>query len=411
MIRGRARLPTAVLLTALSLAPACDRADPTAIHDLQDLASPAAPGSGEPNLFALGERVYLSWLEPLPGGEYALRFAAGDGTGWSEARTIATGADFFVNWADFPSVVALPDGRLAAHWLVRSGPGTYAYDVHLSQSHDGGRSWSPGVVPHRDGTQTEHGFASLFPWHDGHLAAVWLDGRNFEGAPAHGDHASGPEMMLRQTTFAPDGTLGPETVLDGRICDCCQTAVALTSRGPLVAYRDRSPDEIRDISVVRYDGGRWSEPRPVHRDGWQIPGCPVNGPAAAARGERVAVAWFTAAQERPRVYIAFSDDAGSRFASPVRLDGGDPLGRVDVVLLDDGDALVSWIERVGDGAEIRLRRVTRAGRAGPHATLSATAAARAAGFPRIARLGDRLVIAWTQPGDPREVRTVVARLR
>ena len=29
----------------------------------------------------------------------------------------------------------------------------------------------------------------------------------------------------------------------------------------LVAYRDRSESEVRDISVVRFAGGRWSEPQ------------------------------------------------------------------------------------------------------------------------------------------------------
>jgi hypothetical protein len=37
-------------------------------------------------------------------------------------------------------MVALPDGSLAAHWLVKSGSGTYAYDVNISRSFDGGKT-------------------------------------------------------------------------------------------------------------------------------------------------------------------------------------------------------------------------------------------------------------------------------
>jgi hypothetical protein len=379
--------------------------------ELRSLDSPAGAGSGEPNLAARDGRVFLSWLEPAGEGVHALRFAVRDDTAWSRPRTIAAGSGFFVNWADFPSVAALPDGRLAAHWLVRSGPGRYAYDVHIATSADGGETWSPSVVPHRDGTETEHGFASLFPWHDGTLAAVWLDGRNFAGAADDHGHGSGADMTLRFTTIGADGAAAPETLLDPRICECCQTSAALTARGPIVVYRDRSTEEVRDISIVRFADGAWTAPRTVHRDGWQITGCPVNGPAAAAEGDRVAVAWFTAANDSPRVHVAFSADAGASFAVPARVDDGDPIGRVDLVLLDNGDALVSWVERVGEEAEIRLRRVSPAGARGTARTISGTAAARASGFPRMVRNGDELVIAWTEAGDPSHVRTAVARLR
>jgi hypothetical protein len=407
------RLPIATLVLLVPLvAAACRGQSSDAVLDLQEVASVAAPGSGEPNLSTGPDGgIYLSWIEPHGDGQHAVRFARWEDAGWSEPRTIAVGSNFFVNWADFPSVVALPDGRLAAHWLVRSGPGTYAYDVHIAQSADGGRNWSTGLVPHRDGTQTEHGFASLFPAGDGRLSAVWLDGRNFADAAGEEGHGSGAEMTLRYTTISADGVLDGETVLDERICDCCQTSVALTSQGPLVAYRDRSPDEIRDISVVRRISGQWTAPQAVHRDGWHIPGCPVNGPAAAARGERVVVAWFTAADENPRVHLAISADAGATFGAPVRVDDGDPIGRVDVVMLDNGDALVSWLERVGEGAEIRLRRVSAAGEARESWLIGGTSAARASGFPRMARSGDTLVFAWTEPGEPSQVRTAIARLR
>lgn len=60
---------------------------------------------------------------------------------------------------------------------MKNGPGPYAYDVHISRSNDGDASWSRPLVPHRDGTATEHGFVSLFTTQDASLAAVWLDGR------------------------------------------------------------------------------------------------------------------------------------------------------------------------------------------------------------------------------------------
>ncbi|CAN5840701.1 hypothetical protein BH23GEM7_BH23GEM7_01210 [soil metagenome] len=391
---------------------AADSRESTPFTTLEELASPAAPASAQPSLAAVGDRVYLSWLEPQ-GEEHALRVAVREGESWSEPHTVARGTNFFVNWADFPSLAALPDGTLAAHWLVRSGPRSYDYDVHIALSPDGGRSWSRPAVPHRDGTQSEHGFVSLFAAPQGGLGAVWLDGRETAATAGaeHDGHGSGGSMTLRFTTLGPDGGLGPEVLLDERTCECCQTAAAVTSRGPVVVYRDRSPEEIRDIYLVRHRGGAWSEPRPVHRDGWEITGCPVNGPAIAAAGDDVAVAWFTAAQESPRVQVAFSDDAGESFGAPIRVDDGDPVGRAGVVLLDDGSALVSWLERIGEDGAVQVRRVRRQGESGPPITIAASSAARASGFPRMLRVGNEVIFAWTDPGESGGVRVTAARLR
>ena len=368
------------------------------------MTSPTGPGSGEPFL-ALGRDglLYLSWLEPADSA-HALKFATFDGSEWSAPRTIREGRDFFVNWADFPSIKVLEDGRLAAHWLQRTGTGTYAYGVRVAQSADGGSTWSEALVPHRDSSDTEHGFVTLWPEGAG-MGAVWLDGRKYNEA----GHSPTNEMMVVSTTIAPDGQLGAEVPLDERACDCCQTAVAITSNGPIVAYRDRTAEEIRDIYVVRRVNGRWTAPAPVHADGWKIAACPVNGPAVAAKDQRVALAWFTSANDSARVKVAFSSDAGATFGSPVRIDDGQPAGRVDVALLRDGSALVSWIERTGgDTAAVRVRHVTADGKPAPAITIATSSAARASGFPRMVLRGDDAIFAWTEPGKPSAIR--LARL-
>ena len=410
MFNRTGRSLAAAALAALTLA-GCGGADASTpsveIGETMTLASPAGPGSAEPNLVAEGGRVYLTWIEQQPDSTHALRFSVLEGESWSEPRTIAQGGNWFVNWADFPTLAVLPGGHLAAHWLQKSGAGRYAYDVRISRSADGGQTWSPGVVPHRDGKEAEHGFASLWAAAGDSLGAVWLDGRRYAGLP-EGDESG--QTMLMAATLGPDGAPGPERALDDRICDCCQTGMARTSAGPIVVYRDRSPEEVRDVYAVRFVDGAWTAPKPVHADGWTIPACPVNGPQVSADGPRVAVAWFTGARDTAKVQVAFSDDAGATFRAPVRVDGGNPAGRVDVEIVRGG-ALVSWIENTGEGtAEVRVRHVGEGGALGAPRTVAASTSERAGGFPRMARSGGRVVFAWTVPGKPSRVQVARAAL-
>jgi hypothetical protein len=57
--------------------------------------------------------------------------------------------------------------------------------------------------------------------------------------------------MVVLTMIGLDGTLGKEVLLDGRVCECCATSAASTPDGIAVVYRDRSKEEVRDISIVR----------------------------------------------------------------------------------------------------------------------------------------------------------------
>jgi hypothetical protein len=373
---------------------------------VKEVDSPAPPGSGEPNVAVAPDgRFLLSWIEKKAEGTHALRYAMRRaGEPWSAPATIAEGTGWFVNWADFPSVAALPDGTLYAQWLTKSGPSTYAYDLRVARSTDGGKTWSGSSVPHRDGTSTEHGFASMTPWSPSQMGIVWLDGRK-TGGGGHEGHGEQAEMSLMHTTLDRDGALGPETVLDGRVCDCCQTDAALARSATVVVYRDRSATEVRDMSVVRFADGRWSEPRPLAKDGWQINGCPVNGPAIASSGPTVGVAWFTAAAEKPLVKVAFSTDSGASFGEPVIVDDRRPLGRVDILLLDDGSALVSWLQQVEAGARVAVRHVPRDGKADEPLTVGESSGARSSGFPRMARSGNEVVIAWRDAAEPPRIRT------
>ena len=390
---------------------ACSSSEPS--PTITSISSPAAGGSGEPNLLVGADGVlYFCWIEE-DGDGHILKFSTWEGESWSSVEVVARGSNWFVNWADFPSLTALGDGTLFAHWLAMDGEGTYAYGVNISSSQDGGKTWSAPFTPHRDQTETEHGFVSMIPLGD-RMGLVWLDGREMAGA-GHGHEDGGDSdgaMTLRYAALDKENQLSGEAVLDSRICDCCATdAIRLSDGSMVVVYRDRSEEEIRDISTVRWENGNWGPPRSVHADLWKINGCPVNGPEMDFRGDRLAVAWFTLDQENQSlVRLAFSSDGGNEFGPPIRVDDGNALGRVDVVFLDEESVLVSWMEDGLDGnADIRIRKVTVDGESESSTVVAITRAIRGSGFPRKVLHQDQVFFAWTDSGDPSQVKTAVYR--
>lgn len=390
-------ISTAVTVTAVAVALAT--AAPRAGQDLpwrpviQTLDSPAAAASAQPQLTVSPRGVLLSWIERA-GTRASLKFAERTATGWSAVRTVASGDNWFVNWADVPSVLRLDNGTLAAHWLQMSGTETYAYDVRLAYSTNDGRSWSPSFTPHHDGLKREHGFASLFQMPGAGLGLIWLDGRAMASATGHG--ASTGAMSVRFGTFDSAWSQTREMAVDLRVCECCPTSAAMTSDGPVIAYRNRGEDEVRDIHVSRLERGAWSEPTAVHHDNWTIPACPVNGPMLSARGRDVAIAWFTVKDDLGHAFAAFSRDAGRTFGPPIQLDQTSSLGRVDIELLPDGSAAATWIEFADQRSQFSTRRVDASGRRSAVTPVATVAGARASGYPRVARAGDELVFAWTE---------------
>jgi hypothetical protein len=383
-------------------------------YGLEPLALEAKPGAMAPRLWSDGDGVTLTWLEPTVAGppqeakRWSLRqarLAAGSAV-WEAPRTLTEGEDFFRNWADTPGYAAAA-GAGIAYWLRKVGADPYAYGIALA-----GISAGTGTEErrelgflHDDGTPTEHGFVSMIPEGEG-LRAFWLDGREMgagETPPGHGEHASLGAMQLRSAALDADGRVGPSEVLDDRVCECCQTDAAMTAAGPVVAYRDRDADEVRDIAVRRRVDGVWQEPSIVGPDHWKIPGCPVNGPALAADGDTVAVAWFTAAQDIPRVQLALSADGGASFGPAILVDGEAPLGRLAVASAPAGAFWVSWLAKTADGATVRLRCYRAGGAPGAELRVAATSAQRSSGVPRLVRHGERLVVAWIE--DPGALRT------
>lgn len=357
------------------------------------LASPSNNNSSLPRLYSNGEKLFMSWVEKKDTINI-LKYSYLKNENWSTPEDIISGSDWFVNWADFP-VISENNGNILTSFLQKSAEGTYTYDVKLNLFNAKKKNWKTNFILHSDGTKSEHGFVSMKPWKSDQFFVTWLDGRNTVGGGHDGSAESGG-MTLRGAFVNVDGEIIDDVEIDPLTCDCCQTSVAKTDNGLIVAYRDRSKEEIRDIAIARFDTlNGWNAPQIIGEDHWTIPGCPVNGPSIDAIGNNVVIAWFTAANENPSVKVVFSEDGGASFNFPLRLDHGNAIGRVDVAMIDEENAFICWLEPKGEDTLIQLLKVNLDGTLSETITISKTSAERASGFPQLEIVDQNVYIAWT----------------
>lgn len=393
-------------------------------------APPAPEDSGESSLHAGPDgTTYLTFSAPSStAGERALWLAtlAPGAEAWSAPRPIVSTPRLMENWADFASLTVGTDGQLWAQWFQRrEGEDAHGYDGWFARSRDGGATWTaPAPLGHE--------FVSLAPLGAGRVMAVWLESARVRdpnvarvkrdpNAPRPApdpDAPYAPSMRLKARLLAPDGATLQDWVVDPDVCTCCQTTLARLGGDRLVvAYRGHTRDEIRDNRIAFFNQHIWGPSRLLHADGWKIPACPVNGPAADALGESLAIAWFTAADGVARVQAKISRDGGIAFGPALALDLGRPIGRIDLVKLADDSSLVSWLEAKteGNAAGLYVRRLFPDGTLSAPLLVAATSAVRASGFPRLAARpaeGDRLpvVVSWTDavPADPANPKSAAA---
>ncbi len=373
---------------------------------ISNIKSPAMVNSGEPNLnFNPDGGAVLSWIEKDSAKVSRLMFSIWQNSNWSKSQIISQGDNWFVNWADFPSVSMNANGVMLASWLVKSAKATYAYDIHISQSINSGKTWSESFIIHTDSTNSEHGFVAIAPRANNKIGVSWLDGRetvNEKGS-----------MTLRYANVGNDNKLSDEVLLDSRVCDCCQTTMTVAGDGStLVAYRNRSDNEVRDIYLVRNKDNRWSEPKAVANDNWLINGCPVNGPSISSSNQLVAVSWFTVGDnDSARVLCSFSNDFGETFSEPFSVDTGEPLGRVDIEFVNESIAIVSWLEYKGDTTRVAVRTINEYGIISQPVTVTQSSSSRLSGVPRMTKTKDGILITWTELSTPPTVKTALISVK
>ena len=102
---------------------------------------PVKSGSKFPNLLVENDHLAMTWFE-VNGADKRLLFSELNKEQWSSPVTIASSGNFFLNWADFPSLYSLGGDTLAVHYLEKSGRGTYDYNVKVSFSYNHGKTWT-----------------------------------------------------------------------------------------------------------------------------------------------------------------------------------------------------------------------------------------------------------------------------
>lgn len=380
----------------------------------------AAPGAGQAHLAGgVDAPLLLSWQEPADDGGTALRLARFENSSWSDPLEVAAGSAWFVNWADFASVVPLRAGTVA-QWLELKPDERYAYDIRYALARDGGSGWSEPRTLNADTAIAEHGFVSFFDLGED-IGAIWLDGRRVAALTI--DELFELEepvgMSLRYARIAANGAVLERGEIDELVCDCCQTDAVSSAAGPLIIYRDRTNDELRDIVVRRAVGPggpgagmptRWSDPVVLGPDGWRIDGCPVNGPALATSGSHVAAAWFTAAEQRPRIRFARSRDGGASFEPAITVAAEGSLGQVDVVITADGTAWVSAWHRSAEGMELQVHRIRDGADSIESRVIATSASPLPSDVPQMAVADGQLVFAWSEIGNPGALFTATAPL-
>ena len=359
--------------------------------------------NAQPSLVSGEGSLSLSWISSNEGNKSTLNFSQLKEGKWTNTQTMATGSNWFVNWADFPAH-AINENLILSSYLKKSDSGTYTYDVILSLQKLSGEKVKEDFLLNTDGVKAEHGFVSIIPNHNQGFFITWLDGRNTVDKDLDGYHKP---MTIRFAEITNKGDIIDESELDSATCDCCQTSIAVTNKGPVVVYRDRSDKEVRDIYIARKINGIWGVPTPIHNDGWEINGCPVNGPKVASNSNNLAISWFTVSNEKPTVNLSFSKSNGASFGTLIKINDDDAIGRVDVAFLNPQEVLVSYIEGDDVGTYLRIKKVSIDGKVSAPITISKIDGGRNSGVPQLEILDNEAFIVWTVfEGNKNQLKTV-----
>jgi hypothetical protein len=306
-----------------------------------------------------------------------------------------------------PHLVASPDRRyLYAVWGARDPKDPMGGSVRFARSPSMRPTFSPAITVNDDGLPVSHSFQSLAVGPDGTVYVAWLDGRDKAGEAHAGHSMEGNSSIYLARSIDGGRTFQKNVRVTGNVCPCCRVTIAFVTDKVVLGWRMVEPGDVRDIHIATSldKGQTWSKPTLVARDGWKINGCPHVGPAMAALGSRLYVAWFTEGSGDPAINLAFSDDGLKTFSPKQRISGDtfDPT-HPQLTANDEKVALVfqarSAKQSQGWGRVAVYYREIYPGGATSELIRAAEGKANVS-FPNVALgLSGRIFIGWTQTLD------------
>lgn len=205
-----------------------------------------------------------------------------------------------------PKLALGPRQEVYVSWTRSTG--MYSGDIRFSRSLDGGGRFAPPVTVNDDGTDAGNRFDSLWVDDAGDVYLAWIDKRDGEAARAAGEEYRGAAVYYtvssdRGATFAANRRVAHHA------CECCRIAVTgAPEGGAAILWRHVFAPSVRDHAFTLLGREEAGALRRVSHEGWEIDACPHHGPAlVSAAGGGYHMAWFTAADERPRIYYGRLD--------------------------------------------------------------------------------------------------------
>ncbi len=384
------------LVIVVSAVSACSSRD-VAIIGIPNRASQS------PQLSAHGSVVVAAWvaLDPNSSGGadafIAMSHNGGSGFG-APVRVNDVAGEVRASEQQVPRV-AMHENTIAVVWTSRRGNAT---EIRLAVSTDHGASFGASRRISPEGAPGTRGWASLTIDDDDRVRIAWLDTRVAAAEKLRAvetPHAAGHTMSggtqqdLYVALVEPDGTQA-ERLASTNVCFCCKTAIAQTSAHTFIAFRDIYGDNMRDISVVHVGNAEITRSR-VSEDGWQIAGCPEDGPALVASTRGLDIVWPTAvsADALQRGVFTSSASLTGPFSPRTRLDSGHGTAIHPALATNRfGDLAATW-EVIGEGSHRIERRIRRGQQWGP---IEVVATGESVSSPAIVGAGGRFVTAWTE---------------
>ena len=290
-------------------------------------------------------QLLLAWTA---GGVVSVSQSADGGKTFSPAVKIAEHGKALDTGSDArPQIVSDSKGNVFLAYAFFKDSSWNA-QINTTRSVDRGKTFSAPESLVRDSSSQR--FPSLLIKPDDTLFIAWIDKRLVAAAKQGGEKRLGGSIAY---SFSQDTgkTFQTERFANESSCECCRIGSSLDPAGnPVVAYRAIFPGGIRDQATQVIAEKSAGPIRKVADDDWKTDACPHHGPAIAVSGTgKFHVTWYTQGSKRSGVFYANSSNQGVSYSKPQRV--GSEASNVSRSYLYAAGQQVWFVWKEFDGAK------------------------------------------------------------